>query len=157
MERLGAEISHDRGEIAGPEPGIHLGDLGREFPGIALAQAAEYDEPAALSPFLGLHGLEDGCDRLFLGITYEAAGVDEEIVGIAGIDDLIPVGRQLRQDMLGVDGILGASESYYPYGRHYSPAAAFASASLSSSVTNSRDAYFASSLYQSTTFFMCET
>ena len=140
------------------EPAVHLGNQPGQLVHIPLGQAAEHEDLPGQAALLAVHRLEDGLDGLFLGIADEAAGIQQQVIGI-------PVRVVLRQQgigiphlgeqVLGVDLVLGAAEGDDLQGGHQACSAA--AASRSSSVRNSSEAKFFSSLYQSTTFFMWET
>ena len=124
---------------------------------VALRQAAEYQQPPAQALLLAGGGLEDGLDGLLLGVPDKAAGIHQQHVHGAVLPfryQLIGAAYLVKQ-MLRIDGVLGASQGDDLQGGHYS--AFSASASRSSSVRKSSEAYWARMLYHSTTFFMWET
>ena len=100
-------------QVAGAEPGVHFGDQARQLVRIALRQAAENDQFPGLAALPTLSGFQDGLDGLLLGIADEAAGVEQQVINISGPFasrnhiERIP---RLKQEMLGVDGVLRAAE-----------------------------------------------
>ena len=148
---------YHRIEVTGAKPGVHLGNQGGEFGSIALAEAAEGEKMPGF-PYAAPSGLfQEGVDAFFLCITDEAAGIHEQV-----IDRTRPVFRkyfktilrQLGEQVLGVDCILGASEGYYLDAFHHAPASSLLS---SSSSTKSREANSLISLYHSRILRMWET
>ena len=134
---------------------------------ITLGETTEYydlsDESRVLSRYYG----EYGFDRFLLCISDEAAGVQQHTVNPARIilgHYLIPL-RAARKHVLRVDGILRAAQGdgleylpvFHHIAIHYASASAASSPAACSSSAKSREAYFFSSLYHSTTFFICET
>src|SRR5690554_6207066 len=90
---------------------VDLGEFLRELLGIALGEAARDDEPLALSLLFILRHLEDRIDRLFFGGPDEAAGVDDDDLGLLGRgDEAIALIIAHTKHHLGVDAILRAAE-----------------------------------------------
>ena len=66
---------------------IDLGNLGAQLLAVALHKAARDDQHTALSTLFVLGHLENRVDRFLLGGEYEAAGVDDDDLGLARIGD----------------------------------------------------------------------
>lgn len=79
----------------------------------ALAQAAGDDNLA-----IGSHGLADDLQGFGRGGIYEAAGIDDNDIGVFIVRrKVIPFGPQLRQDAFGIDQSFRTAERYYAYAR----------------------------------------
>ena len=100
-------------ELAGADDGVDFGDVGDDFVAVALDEAAGDDElaGAAAGGDLVLRHFEDGVDGLLLGGVDEAAGVDDDDVGVFGVggERGAAVVEQAHHD-LGVDEVFGAAE-----------------------------------------------
>jgi hypothetical protein len=110
MDACGFE---DGFELAGADDGVDFGDVAADLVAVALDEAAGDDEAlgaAAVGDFV-LHHLEDGVDGLLLGGVDEAAGVDDEDVGVLGArGELGAAAMEQAHHDLGVDEVLGAAE-----------------------------------------------
>ena len=151
---LAAQGADQRIQFPGAEPPVHLGNQLGKVLGIALGQAAEHQQATDFAGLLARDRGKNGLDGLFLRVADEAAGVDELDVDGTRLpfrNDLIGI-PDLIQEMLGVDGVLGAPQGDDLQRRHYASASGASSASSSS--TKSKEAKSLSWLYQSTTFFM---
>jgi hypothetical protein len=85
----------------GEDAGIGLLDL------LGFGTHAAGDDDLAVSG----HGLADGGQRFLLGAVEKTAGIDDDEVGaIMLARQLIAFGAQPRDDPLGIDQSLGASE-----------------------------------------------
>src|ERR1700727_364417 len=97
-------------ELAGAYYGVDFRDVGADLVAVALYEAAGYDEAlgAASIGDLVLDHLEDGVDGfLFCGVD-EAAGVDDEDVGVFGAGgELGAAAMEQAHHDLGVDEVLG--------------------------------------------------
>ena len=96
------------------KPAIHLRDKPGKFLRIALGQAAEHQQASHLPFGLAFGGLQDGIHGLLLGIADKAAGVDKEHIHRTVLPfrhKLVTV-LHLVQEMLGIDGVLGAAQGY---------------------------------------------
>ena len=104
-----------------PVPGVDFGHLGLQLVAVTLDEAAHGDEGAAaavagvsaVETALGLNLLEEDVDGLLLGVADEAAGVDDDDVAViarAVEVDLVACMGEVSGDVLGVDGVLAASE-----------------------------------------------
>ena len=100
-------------EFAGADYGVDFGDVFADLVAVALDEAAGDDEllGAASVGLLVLHHLEDGVDGLLLGGVDEAAGVDDEDLGVFGVGgELAAGGVEEAHHDLGVDEVFGAAE-----------------------------------------------
>ncbi len=81
-------------ELAGADDGVDLGDVLADLVAVALDEAAGDDEllGAAAVGLLVLDHLEDGVDGLLLGGVDEAAGVDDEDLGVFGVGGELAAG-----------------------------------------------------------------
>ena len=103
----------DRLKLAGADDGVDLGNVLLDLVAVALDQAAGHDEAAGLAAGgdLVLRHLEDGVDRLLLGRVDEAAGVDDQNLGVLGAGGELGAGVvEQAHHHLGVDEVLGAAE-----------------------------------------------
>ena len=100
----------DLGVVRRAEEGVDLGEFALEFADVALGHAARDDQ---LGAGLGLQQahLEDGLDRLLLGLADEAAGVDDDGVGLfRALHHGVTTGHRDAKHMLGVDAVFGTAE-----------------------------------------------
>ena len=104
-----------------PKPGVDLRKFLLQLGTVALNKAPGGDERAStpvgmmatVEPCTVLHLLQDGIDRLFLGITYESAGVEDNDIAVVlhSVEkEGVPGMAQMSGEVLGVDGVLAASE-----------------------------------------------
>ena len=111
-------------ELAGAYDGVDFGDVLADFVAVALDEAAGYDEAlgAASVGDLVLDHLEDGVDGFLLGGVDEAAGVDDEDVGVFGAGgELGSSAMEQAHHDLGVDEVLGAAERDEAYRGAFCP------------------------------------
>ena len=105
-------MRHDRLEFVGAEDGVDFRDLLPQFIAVALDQAACHDQAASPADTLVLGSLEDRIDRLLLGRFDEAAGVDDQCLGLAGIlRQLVPAGLEQPHHDLAVNQVLRAAQA----------------------------------------------
>ena len=108
-----ARGGEDGFKLAGADDCVDLGDVLLDLVAVALDQAAGDDEALGFAAvlLLVLDHLEDGVDGLLLGGVDEAAGVDDEDLGVFGVGGELAAGvvEQAHHD-LGVDEVLGAAE-----------------------------------------------
>ena len=71
-------------DIAGADDGVHFGNLLADLVAEALHQASGDDQPLRAAELLVLGHLQDRVHRFLLRGLDEAAGVDDEHVGVAG-------------------------------------------------------------------------
>ena len=117
---LAAEGADHGIQVPGAEPAVDLRNQVRHVLLIALGQAAEHIDPADFARQLALDRREDDLDGLFLRVADETAGIDELDIDRTHLllrHDLIGV-PYLVQEMLGIDGVLGAPQGYDLQGRH---------------------------------------
>ena len=115
-----ARGSENRFEFASADDGIDLRNVLLNLVAVALDQTAGDDDALRLAAILllMLHHLEDGIDGLLLGGIDEAAGVDDDNLGVfSARRQLGSVVVQHAHHHLGVDEILGAAERDEPYFR----------------------------------------
>ena len=100
-------------EFAGADYCVYFGDVLLDLVAVALDEAAGDDDALGFSAvlLLVLDHLEDGVDGLLLGGVDEAAGVDDDDLGVfgAGGEFGAVVMEQAHHD-LGVDEVFGAAE-----------------------------------------------
>ena len=72
-------------ELTGADDCVDLGDVLPDLVAVALHQAAGDDDALGAAFGLVLDHLEDGRDRLLLGGVDEAAGVDDDDLGVFGV------------------------------------------------------------------------
>ncbi len=100
-------------EFSGADDGVHLRNVFADLIAVPLHQAAGDDEACGLAALfaLVLDHLEDGVDGLLLGGVDEAAGVDDDDVGVFGVGGEFAAGavEQAHHDF-GVDEVFGAAE-----------------------------------------------
>ena len=108
-----ARGGEDGFEFTGADYGVYFGDVLLDFVAVALDEAAGDDDTLGLSAvlLLVLDHLEDGVDGLLLGGVDEAAGVDDDDLGVfgSGREFGTVVMEQAHHD-LGVDEVFGAAE-----------------------------------------------
>ncbi len=101
------EPGSDVGVGVEAEHGVGLGQLRGQFVAVALGEAADGDDLLA-----GVGGGQDGVDRVLLRRVDEAAGVDDEDVGVGLVGEL-PVARtQAGSQLFGVDLVAGTAKGH---------------------------------------------
>jgi len=105
-------------EFAGADYGVYFGDVLLNLVAVALDEAAGYDDALGFATvlLLVLDHLEDGVDGLLLGGVDEAAGVDDDDLGVFGAGGELGtvVVEQAHHDF-GVDEVFGAAEGDEAY------------------------------------------
>jgi hypothetical protein len=105
-------------EFAGADDCVYFGDVLSNFVAVALDEATGYDYALGFAAvlLLVLDHLEDGVDGLLLGGVDEAAGVDDDDLGVfgAGGEFGSVVVEEAHHD-LGVDEVFGAAEGDEAY------------------------------------------
>ena len=97
-------------ELAGADYGVDFWDALPDFVAVALDEAAGDDELAGRAGGFVAGHLEDGVDRLLLGGVDEAAGVDDEDLGLFGMGGEARAGAvEQAHHHLGVDEVFGAA------------------------------------------------
>ncbi len=113
-----ARGGEDGFEFSGADYGVDFGDVLLNFVAVALDEAAGYDDALGFAAvlLLVLDHLEDGVDGLLLGGVDEAAGVDDDDLGVFGAGGELGsvVVEQAHHD-LGVDEVFGAAEGDETY------------------------------------------
>ncbi len=105
------ELGHEVMEIGEPEEQVHFGDLGLQFLLIALDQAPHRHDRLDVALLLELGGPQDRVDRFLLGGVDEAAGVDENHIGVGQVGrDHRAVTDQVSHEPLGIDRRFVAAE-----------------------------------------------
>ena len=100
-------------ELAGSDDGVDFGDVLSDLVAVALDEAAGDDEALGFAAvlLLMLDHLEDGVDGLLLGGVDEAAGVDDDDLGVFGAGgEFGSVVMEEAHHDLGVDEVFGAAE-----------------------------------------------
>ena len=110
-----ARGGEDGFEFAGADYGVYFGDVLLDFVAVALDEAAGYDDALGFSSVgsadFVLDHLEDGVDGLLLGGVDEAAGVDDDDLGVFGArGELGSVVVEQAHHDFGVDEVFGAAE-----------------------------------------------
>ena len=108
--RRRSQITEQRIEVAGSEPGIHLRNQLRHLGGVTFGQAAEYHKLAGIAETFGLNSFQDCLYGFFLGVAYEAAGVVKQVIEGRFITDTKVICRQGCQQMLGIHAVLGTAQ-----------------------------------------------
>jgi len=94
------------GQFAGAKKAVYFGEFCLKFSAVEFREAAHHEyflDSAAL--FFG-YGSQRFIDGLLFGIGNEAAGVDDDCVGISGaLGEYNPGGFGLRHKPFGVDGV----------------------------------------------------
>jgi hypothetical protein len=105
------ELGKEAVDLGAAEEEVHLGEGVGELALVPLHHAADGDDGAALARFLVASRFDNRVDRLLLRRVDEAAGVDEDDVGVGQVGGVrrAAVG-QLGEVALGVDGVLVAAE-----------------------------------------------
>ena len=103
-----AESFHNRKKIPRAEPAVHLRNLFPKGSHVSLGKAAEDKYFPDIPGHLPLDSLQNGPDGLFLGISDEAAGVENHDIRLP-----VPFFRQngitvpqLRKKVFGIDLVL---------------------------------------------------
>jgi hypothetical protein len=110
-----AELQH----VARAEQVIDLGQLVRELVRMTLTQATGHDELLAAAFFLVACQIEDRVDRLLARRVDEAAGVDDDDLGVTRVVDvLVAFALGHPQHDLGVDPVLRTAEAHEMDGAH---------------------------------------
>ncbi len=113
QRRAAAELHHipHLAELVEADEAVDLGDLPGELIAEAVHHAAGHQHPLDPLPLAADH-LQDGVDRLLLGLLDEGAGVDHHrIRPVEVVDHLIAPAPQLSEHDLGVDEVLGAAQA----------------------------------------------
>ena len=99
---------------------VHLRHLRGQIAGIALGQAAGDEQLLQPARLLVLRHLEYGVDGFHLGGLDEAAGVDEDDVGLGGVShDRVALLRQEAQQVLRIHAVLGTAQRDHSHGRFH--------------------------------------
>ena len=102
----------DLRELVQSDERIHFGNGALEFRLVPLDQAARHDDSLAPARLFPGTGAQDGIHRLFLGVANEAAGIDEDDIGLfRGWRQGDPLGPEHRHHVLGIHEVLGAPET----------------------------------------------
>ena len=102
----------DLAQLVEPDEAVDLRDLALELVAVAVHHAAGDEELRAGAALLARRHLEDGVDRLALRLVDEGAGVDDHGLGRVGVGhDLVAATRELAEQDLAVDEVLGAAEA----------------------------------------------
>ena len=107
--------------LVDPKPSVDLRKLLLQLGTVALNKAPGGDERAAtpvgmmaaVEPCTVLYLLQDGIDRLFLGIAYETTGIEDNDIAVilhAVEKEGVPSMAQMSGEVFGIDGVLAASE-----------------------------------------------
>jgi len=95
----------------GPDEVIDLGHLLLEHVRVALREASRHHQRLAATSFLQLGVLEDGVDRLLLGLPDEGAGVDQDHLRLSRlVHQLVSLVEQAAEHDFAVHPILRAAE-----------------------------------------------
>ena len=102
-------------EFACAYDGVDFGDVLLDFVAVALDEAAGYDDALGFAVIWAadfvLDHLEDGIDGLLLGGVDEAAGVDDDDLGVFSLGgEFGSVVVEHAHHDLGVDEVFGAAE-----------------------------------------------
>ncbi len=117
LRRRGARLQplasrHDIVELVGADDGIHFGEFLEDVAAVPLHQATRHDQAAGAAGFLVRGHLQDGIDGLLLGRVDEAAGVDHQHVGVAGMRrQLVAAGHQLAHHDFAIDEVFGTTQA----------------------------------------------
>ena len=100
-------------ELVGADDRIHFRNVLLNISAIPLDQAARDDETLRFAGFLVLGHFEDGIDRFLLSGVDEAAGVDDNDVGLRGLrSQLMATRNELAHHDFAIDEIFWAAETY---------------------------------------------
>ncbi len=95
------------GVVVEAEHGVGLGEAVGQLLAVALGQAPDGDDLGARD----VGGRQQGVDRVLLGLFDEAAGVDDDHIGMfVGVDKLPPRAGEPPGQLLGVDLVAGAAQ-----------------------------------------------
>ena len=102
-------------QLAGADDSVDFGDVLLDFVAVAFDEAAGDDDALGFAVIWAadfvLDHLEDGVDGLLLGGVDEAAGVDDDNLGVFGArGELGSVVVEQAHHDLGVDEVFGAAE-----------------------------------------------
>ena len=99
------------GVVGHAHDAVDFGDLVEQRVRIALREAARDEQPLQAAGLFVLRHFKDGVDGFLLGRLDEAAGVDEDRVGLGRIgDDLHAARAQHPQQVFRIHAILGAAQ-----------------------------------------------
>ena len=79
---------------------------------ISFGKAAGNEDLLHLSPFLGLHEVQNSVYGLFFGIIYKSAGIDHHYVSAVFVNHFFTVCFQLTHKHFGVVHVFGTSKGY---------------------------------------------
>ena len=102
----------DAFQFVGADEGVDFGQFLADIAAVAFDQAAGDDQFAGAADFLVLGHLEDGVDRFLLGGVNEAAGVDDEYVGLIGMGgEFVAFGDELPHHDFTIDEVFGTAQT----------------------------------------------
>ena len=111
--RLG-DGADDLGDLSRAEDGVDFRNLFQQLGAVALRHAAGDDQLPARPRLLVFGHLQDGVDRLLLGLVDERAGVDHQYLGGFGVlGQLVPGLLGEPEHHLGVNEVLGAAQRHH--------------------------------------------
>ena len=109
------DLAHDgrHARVVGQaEHRVEFLDVLAQVVAVALGQAADGDDALQVAFFLQARDRQDGVDRLLLGGLDEAAGVDDDDVGVGGfLDHHQAFFDDVAEQHLGVDEVAGAAQA----------------------------------------------
>ena len=109
---MSSQCGYDLLDFVGADDGVDFRHLALDLIAIALDQASRHDQLFCPADLLVLGHFEDGVDRFFFGRIDEAAGVDDEHVGLIGMwRELVPAGHKLPHHDFAVNQILGTAQA----------------------------------------------
>ena len=109
-----AQPRGDVGVVVEAEDRVGLGQRLGEVLAVALGQAADGHHGLRPAVLLEVGGLEQRVDRVLLGGLDEAAGVDQDGVGVLRVgDEHEAVGLEPAGELLGVDLVAGTAQGHH--------------------------------------------
>lgn len=109
---VSAKAVEERGKLECAKPAVNIGDFVSQIVFVAVGEAAGDEDFFHATGFLFVHILQDGVDGLFFGGLNEAAGVDDDDIGIGvalmGGGDVVAV--ELTEEDFAVNEVFGAAE-----------------------------------------------
>ncbi len=105
------ELGHEVMQVREPQKQVDLGDLVLQFLLIALDEAPDRHDRFDVALLFELGGAQDGVDRFLLGGVDEAAGIDENDVGVRQVGGHHrAVAHQVSHQAFGIDRRFIAAE-----------------------------------------------
>ena len=107
---VSAKRLQQQGQVAGSEVLVDVRNLALQIRLVALAEAARDKDLVEQPGLFGLYGLEDGVDRLLLGVFNESACIDDDNSALLFVHDIFAGGLELAHENFAVVYVFGTAK-----------------------------------------------